>query len=188
MKTVFKITIEAARVNAGLSVKEAAAQLGISYASLRNFEKGTSEPTKQIIAKMCTVYSVPIEMLNINFDDLRDSPDPKLYKTRLYRIFRGMKQRCYNEKNPAYYLYGGKGITICDEWLHNFVAFYQWALNNGYADALTIDRINSNGDYCPENCRWITPSENSRHVWENPETRKNHQKAYYDWLKKHRQK
>ena len=70
-----------------------------------------------------------------------------------------MKQRCYNERSSVYNHYGGRGITICDEWLSSFEAFRDWALKNGYADNLTIERINVNGNYCPENCCWITQAE-----------------------------
>lgn len=79
--------------------------------------------------------------------------------TRIYHIWAGMKQRCLNPNDEKFPIYGGRGITVCDEWLHSFVAFQDWALANGYRNDLTIDRINVDGNYCPENCRWATLKE-----------------------------
>jgi len=87
--------------------------------------------------------------------------------TRLYSIYSGMKQRCYNSNNPNYKHYGGKGITICDEWMNEngIQNFISWALNNGYNEHLTIDRIDNNAGYSPQNCHWVTRSQNSQKVF-----------------------
>lgn len=82
-------------------------------------------------------------------------------RTRLYRIWSNIKSRCQNPNVDNYGFYGGKGIAVCEEWSKSFQAFYDWAIANGYKDDLTIDRKDSDGDYCPENCQWITQSENA---------------------------
>lgn len=84
-----------------------------------------------------------------------------MHNTRLYHIWGGMKARCYNKNNSRYKNYGAKDIKLCDEWLE-FITFYNWAVNNGYANNLTIDRIDASLGYSPDNCRWITLQENSK--------------------------
>lgn len=84
--------------------------------------------------------------------------------TRLYHIWQGMRYRCYTKTCCTYKNYGAKGITVCEEWNNSFQPFYEWSINNGYKDDLTIDRIDTKGNYCPENCRWATISQQHQNL------------------------
>ena len=77
----------------------------------------------------------------------------------MYHAWSTMKQRCNNPNDKNYHNYGGRGIKVCNEWLKDFSNFYNWAISNGYQEGLSIERKDVNGDYCPENCCWITMKE-----------------------------
>jgi hypothetical protein len=86
---------------------------------------------------------------------------------KLYAIYHSMKDRCYNERNCRYKYYGGRGVTVCEDWLSGVVAFVNWALTNGYEEGLSIDRLDSSQGYHPNNCEWVSVAENSRRMNES---------------------
>jgi len=86
----------------------------------------------------------------------------KITCRRLSRIFSGMKQRCLNSNDTSYRLYGARNVQVCQEWLDDPKSFEEWSFDNGYRKDLTIDRINPDSNYCPENCRWIPLSDNAK--------------------------
>lgn len=87
-------------------------------------------------------------------------------KTRLFNIWVNMRQRCTNKNHPQFYLWGGKGITVCKEW-EKFESFKEWAEKSGYNDTLSIDRIDGTKGYYPQNCRWATSTEQARNTSAN---------------------
>lgn len=92
-------------------------------------------------------------------DEMREEHNKPTHgetNTRLYSIWRGMKKRCYQPTSAGYKNYGGRGITVCDEWIASYESFRDWSLANGYADGLTLDRIDLNGNYEPSNCRYAS--------------------------------
>lgn len=102
--------------------------------------------------------------------------------TRVYRIWAGMLQRCSNPRRKEYPVYGGRGIRVCDEW-QEFSAFHQWAIENGYGDTLSIDRINADGNYSPDNCRWVSIKEQQNNRRNNlpPLTIRGEQRTITEW-------
>lgn len=114
--------------------------------------------------KSCGCYREKIlKQHNFKINNPRKSHG--MTNTRLYKIYSKIKERCYYEKYPEYYLYGGRGIKMCDEWKEDFMNFYNWSMSYGYNDKLSIDRKDCNGNYEPSNCRWaddITQANNKR--------------------------
>ncbi len=107
-----------------------------------------------------------------------------LTKHPLYHVWGSMKRRCYNKKDRAYKWYGAKGIGICDEWLNDFKCFYNWAISNGWAKGLSIDREKNELGYSPENCRFITMAKQQANRTYNYHIEYNGQiKTLADWCK-----
>lgn len=146
-----------------VTLKEYAEIVGLSYGSIRNaVTNGTFVPDE----KRGQHWYV---------DSERKYPHKKRgylegnhdSHSRLNNIWRGMKRRCSNPNYGQYKNYGGRGIKVCDEWNNEYIAFRDWALSHGYEENLTLDRIDNDGNYEPNNCQWITKSENSKKQWEN---------------------
>ncbi len=91
-------------------------------------------------------------------------------RTRIRDIWRTLKRRCNNPKDKDYKRYGGRGVTICDQWANDFEIFYNWCIDNKLTKGLQIDRIDNNKGYCKDNCRVVTPKENSRNKSNNATT------------------
>lgn len=104
----------------------------------------------------CLAYDMHVEQLETHGYTTGGKP-------RTFTIWRGMKARCLNPKSISYKNYGARGISICHEW-RSFKAFHEWAIANGYSDGLQLDRIDNDGNYCPNNCRWVTRTENARNT------------------------
>jgi hypothetical protein len=100
-------------------------------------------------------------------ENCRKRASHNLSNSSLYRKWAGIKARCFYPSQPGYKDYGGRGITICDEWKNSFESFKDWALSNGYEENLTIERIDVNKNYCPENCKFITKEEQHNNTTRN---------------------
>lgn len=117
-------------------------------------------------SKSCGCYQRDaVRAHNLTHGETRQKPGEQRIP-RIYRIWANMKTRCNNPNTPYYDRYGGRGIRVCPEWTDSFEAFHAWAISAGYDDAKEIDRIDNDGDYTPENCRWV-PHEAQQNNKEN---------------------
>lgn len=98
-----------------------------------------------------------------NWNCVHTTNTTKWYSYKLRTKFYKMKVRCYDKNNKDYRFYGFKGVKICDEWLNDPQLFNDWAVDTGYNDKLSIDRMDANDNYCPDNCRWVTINNNSKY-------------------------
>lgn len=140
----------------GLKRNHVARMMGLTPYGLARKIRNESEFKVSEILKLLSILKIDSdeEMSAIFFADMVDLEST--VNKRVYNIWRLMLYRCDNPKHISYKYYGGRGITVCDEWRQNFEAFHDWAISNGYRDDLTLDRINTDGNYEPSNCRWTT--------------------------------
>ena len=134
-------------------------------------EKSYGNPVRSFCRKVKTIeYSTYIRNGKPVTRKLVRNTTHDMSHTRIYSIWKGMRYRCSNPNRPRYEYYGGNGIKVCEEWDSDFMSFYNWAIENGYDESLTIDRIDNNKDYCPENCEWIPFVENIKKGLSKPHT------------------
>ena len=119
---------------------------------------------KNIIKRKSSVLAGKVKSCGCMTNKIRANNNTKhgLGGTKIYKVWHSMVSRCQNVKSQSYHLYGARGITVCDEWINNVTLFNKWCIETGYQEGLEIDRIDNNGNYEPNNCRWISSKQNAR--------------------------
>lgn len=138
----------------GLSARQSRKTYWICQCDCGNVSEHRSDGLLNGTIKSCGCYKREVSAENVSKNHTH-----KKSGTRIYRIWQGMKTRCFDINDKRYERYGERGITVCEEWKNNFLSFYDWSMANGYDENLSIDRIDNDGNYCPENCRWVTLKE-----------------------------
>lgn len=147
-----------------LTLEEYAEKIGVTFSTVRSaIHRGKITPTKKIGSKWYIDSETEWVSQKKKYEPNEVFHEKSVSYSRIYNVWRMMRQRCYNPNATRYKNYGGRGIGVCEEWKNSSQAFILWALDNGYQEGLQIDRIDTDKDYSPENCVWVTIQQNLKH-------------------------